>query len=1054
MANKKKILINDDNIDQFIRIDLGRTFHEIQKEKYDNDFDLSRQFRIERDRSRNFRIYGKLSSTIIDCNNLTLEIYSDANYSDLYSTTQSSTYSFDTDNIFRRKNGKYLIELNNYPFDSAYIRLVSDDFYYEDQSWEQKLVFYNVDGDFVSYGTNTFDFDAFGESALIIENDFYFFFNKHWIRLDLDVKEEKPREISFSTTGDEIEEGQVFNMQIYLNEASPFGNETCLFNLTSPATNFSYYFGQVASQTLEGEEGSQGIMFRNVGGNLAFYTALPSGALGIVTAGFPLVIGSGSYVGTHVILNVEEISFFNPYNDPDVEGDEYYTRYRITLDTSYDPDADNADETFSNIINYNIGSVPDIAVLLNGEPIEFPYPMSWEENEISKDLQIIVNDDVEIELKEEFTFSFSEKFRLENGIIPVSQLYILDQTERGKVKFSVGDVYKNRLLFEGRKAYNSNFSNNDVFDYSSPSVLRNGASWQGINAEFFPCDTMVVKIRNTGINSVIPVNPVFGLDQEIAILAGEEKSFPVKIGYDNFVPHKIKATYTGSTSPSDYEFYPVSKDFIVNGIKIPVNPEGVFHSYYVRFKAKLDGGQYDYIKNQGLEKDFKATFDDNESSITFSSKDGGGFLTVEITVEGWHLETIQEYTPSNQSGVNFELYANTANQKCYYEISFVKEGYRTMVVPPDFLETSEEGVNKYLVNVLGNVLTPYDQENEECFYLNRSIYNGGNFYGLGNVIPDSEDILTTFIEDEGEQGYAGTPMPLSEKVYTNHIALLSDNILPNSRLNLTTYGRFNLYGEILEAPFWGSNPVEVIPCTDENIVSFPTKKVIDVHIPFTDFSEVDGYRGFDFKLNNDVLYKIGRAGGSNTLHGNASIWWENGDQVWVYNSESEALAGNPSMQEVIDVGDSDGNFGGLVDGELIEVDKLRMRSKFLAQDFAVTNIDQYTPVEDTADLFQQLLDGFVNIIQEIGGGSNNTGGFNFAEYDPNFGMEFANPFGNTSNNFFISDEEELGLAGLELSQTQLDVLGTYITAQTIVPNLLVGDANVGRNGLGGFAYQI
>jgi|TARA_R110000851_G_scaffold85152_3_gene185289 hypothetical protein len=899
MANKKKILINDDDLDQFIRIDLGRTFHEIKKEKYDNDFDLSKQFKIERDRSRNFRIYGKLSSTIVDCNNLTLEVYSDANYSDLYYTTQSSPYSFNADNIFRKKNGKYLIELNNYPFDYAYIRLVSDDFYYEDQLWEQKLVYYNVDGDFVSYGTNTFDFGTFGETALIIENDFSFFFNKHWIRLDLDVKEEKIRKISFSTTGDEIEEGQVFNMQIFLNEPSPFGNETCLLNLSSPA-----------------------------------------------------------------------------------------------------------------------GSIPEVEVLLNGESIDFPYSMEWEEDEISKELQIIVNDDFEIELKEEFVFSLSEKFRLEDGIITVSKLYILDQTERGKVKFNIGDVYKNRLLFEGRKA--------GAINYSSPSVLRNGASWQGVNAEFFPCDDMVVKIRNTGINSVIPVNTVFNLDQEIVILAGEEKVFPVKIGYENFVPHKIKATYTPSSLSVD-------KEFIINGTKIPISNVISFNSY----KSLFDGGQYDYLKNQGLEKDFKVTFDDNESSITFSSKDGGGFLTVEITKEGWSLETIQEYIPSSQSGIYFELYANTVNQKCYYEISFEKNGYRTMVVPPDYLETSEEGVNKYLVNVLGDVLAPYDQENEECFYLNRSIYHGGGLYGLGNVIPDASDILVVVNEeDSGGEGYAGTPMPLSEKVYTNHIALLSDNVLYGSRRNLTTYGRLNLYGEILESPFWGSNPVGIIPCTDEEIVSFPTKKVIDVRIPEASITGLEGHRGFDFTLNNNALYKIGRNDDLGDLHRDASTWWEDGIGVKVYNSENELFAGNPSMQEVLDVGDNEGNFGGLVDGEVIGDDKLRMRSKFLAQDFSITNIDQYRAAEDTEEESEDIEEEFIN----------NTGGLNFATYTP--------AFGNVNDNFITSDEEELMLVESELSQAQLDALKTYITSQTIVPNLLVGDTNVGRNGLGGFAYQI
>jgi|GEM_PF-3490509 len=1043
---RKQILINEDNLDQFIRIDLRNTFNEIQKEKYDNNFDLERQFRLERNRSRNFRIYGKIASTAIDCNSLILEVYSDAGYNDLYTTIQTTTLAFDADNIFRKKDGKYLIELNNYPFDVAYIRLVSDDFYYEDQLWEQRLVFFDADGNFASYGTETVDINVLDESSIAIENDFPFFYNKHWIRLDLDIVEEKPREISFSSTGNELIEGGVLGITIFLNEPSPFGNETCVLNLESPSMNYPYYYGQVAGQTLDGDPENTSVLFRNVGGNLAFYTAVYETAAEVLSSQPLLTLQNSDYQGTYEVLEAEEFTFNVGQNNE-------YIRWRVILNTPFNPDAFNNDPTYSSIFTYYLGDAPDISVSLNGNAITFPHSMSWEENEQEKSLQIIANDDFQVELREEFTFTFSDLFRLENGLIPVSNVFIIDDTPKGIAKFKVEGVFKNGLFFEGRRANNSNYTTPTQFRYSSPSVLRNGALWQNVNQEFYPTESLQVVITNKGLNTVIPENPALDVQQEFVLLSGEEVELNYDVKYQNLIPMKVKATYTGGTQPSDFEINPYG-EFLVNGVPLPKNLEsGEFLTYYNRFKSRLNGLSYDYYNLQALEKDFNIIFDDNEKSMTFTAKDGGTFVNVEITIQGWVVEVIQPFNENPQIPLEFNLYSNTSTLKCQYDISFKKTGYRTMTVPSQSLDTSSEGVQYYLNNVIGQVLAPYYQEFDEAFYINRSIYEGGNFYDLGNVIPESNDILVILNEEEGEQGYGGTVMPLAEKVYTRHAILLSDNGLPNSRLNLTTYGRFNNFGELVEPPFWSTTQVDCIDVTREFTVTQPTRKIIDVIIPSVNQDDVSGTRNFEFAINNNSLFSVGKIQSTN-INSNASLWWENGNSIRISNPETdETFAGLPSFQEAVETGDEEGNLGGLVTGTLIDPDRLRLRSNFSAQDFTIQNIVQYNEPEEVGDLFTNFIDGLVDFIQNSGiSDQNNSGGFTFAEYDPNMGYTWATPNGNTDEVFFES-EDELAVAGLDLLDSQITVLNSYIRSRTVVPNLLVGDLNIGRNGLGGFSFE-
>ena len=123
MDEKLKILLGSEDIiarnneDLYININLNRSFFEYKKEKYDNDFDLAQQFDKERNLSRDFRIYGIVDSNVINTNFISLKVYSDSGATNLVQQISTSSMNFnDSINVFNKKRGKYLINLNNYLF--------------------------------------------------------------------------------------------------------------------------------------------------------------------------------------------------------------------------------------------------------------------------------------------------------------------------------------------------------------------------------------------------------------------------------------------------------------------------------------------------------------------------------------------------------------------------------------------------------------------------------------------------------------------------------------------------------------------------------------------------------------------------------------------------------------------------------------------------------------------------------------------------------------------------------------------------------------------------
>jgi len=192
MDNRKKILLGEkdvisrDNEDMFININLNNTFAEIRNEKFENVFDVAKQFEKERNTSRNFRIYGTINSNVAHSDGISLNILSSQTASPLFQVF-STPLVYNEVNAFGKRIGKYLIEFDYCPYEILYIQIPGNTINYSTQTFAQQLVFKDPDGNFIDYGTQTNEIDVNG-NTIEINNDFYFLYNKHWIKKDLLIK--------------------------------------------------------------------------------------------------------------------------------------------------------------------------------------------------------------------------------------------------------------------------------------------------------------------------------------------------------------------------------------------------------------------------------------------------------------------------------------------------------------------------------------------------------------------------------------------------------------------------------------------------------------------------------------------------------------------------------------------------------------------------------------------------------------------------------------------------------------------------------------------------
>jgi len=185
-----KNTIDKSNEDIFINLTLERSFNELKKERFDNNFNLADQFRNERNTSRDFRIYGQISSSVADCDNLSLIAYGDTGLTIQVASVNSSPTGLFGKNVFGKKNGKYLISLEDYPGNFVYIVAQNGGSnLFNSQVFAQQLVFLDGEGNFIEYGNDTIEITP-NNSIVTIQNDFTFFYQKHWINLDINIDSE------------------------------------------------------------------------------------------------------------------------------------------------------------------------------------------------------------------------------------------------------------------------------------------------------------------------------------------------------------------------------------------------------------------------------------------------------------------------------------------------------------------------------------------------------------------------------------------------------------------------------------------------------------------------------------------------------------------------------------------------------------------------------------------------------------------------------------------------------------------------------------------------
>jgi len=261
-------IIDRDNEDIFLNVALTRSFNELEKERFDNNFNIAEQFREERNTSRNFCIYGQVDSVVTDCDNLEVYYYTynpvvtgndlttnqiayikirrpdvfafnstdeevrtwfenagkrgfpwvnlAGNGITTITTTLNDIENIEFDlqspigfvrttpialsgkNVYGFKKGKYLIDLNGYDFKFIKIIIRGEAGKFENQLYVQQLVFFDGNGDLVEYGSETVEITR-GGNITVVNNNFPFFYDKHWINRTLQIdSESNPVSASFT----------------------------------------------------------------------------------------------------------------------------------------------------------------------------------------------------------------------------------------------------------------------------------------------------------------------------------------------------------------------------------------------------------------------------------------------------------------------------------------------------------------------------------------------------------------------------------------------------------------------------------------------------------------------------------------------------------------------------------------------------------------------------------------------------------------------------------------------------------------------------------------
>lgn len=247
----QKQYIGKENTDNFIDVDLSRTIETIKNDSINNIFDFQQQFILERNASLKFCIYGSVESRYGNCDNVAIKItvadtdninnsvpiYSPHIYTAITSATTLTTLSKPlsanqnalTKNLYGAAKGSYFIlfELDKSVLDdkknkSVYLKIFDplNDLY---GNFSIPIIYFNDEDEPIAFGTENADFTKTNE-IFEINNNFPFFFDRHWVKLNLEPNgPAKAFFVSGSTTVSETNPS--VDIEVTLDSPSEFGLE-------------------------------------------------------------------------------------------------------------------------------------------------------------------------------------------------------------------------------------------------------------------------------------------------------------------------------------------------------------------------------------------------------------------------------------------------------------------------------------------------------------------------------------------------------------------------------------------------------------------------------------------------------------------------------------------------------------------------------------------------------------------------------------------------------------------------------------------------------------
>lgn len=936
MKNKIKILlpeersVTSENVDLFLNLDLNVQFSEFKKERFDNDFDLAAQFTKERNQSRDFIIYGEIDSTVIDCVGVPIRVYSDPDHTNLINVITTTKLSYDTDNVFGKKKGKYYIKLVNYQHESVYFKIPSNNFSYKDQKWSQKLVFRDADNNIIPYGTETVDVNIDG-TIVQIDNNFPFFFNKHWIRLNYNFIEEKKAKISFNINSQTFQEGQTGFVNVVLDKPSPFGLEIATINMRENSALSDFIVAQTFNDVGFGNDIiiSAPNNFPEFANKATFISQIPVDKVHLIQAGLDIRVINGSYAGYYSILSSFPVTFGTT---PDL--------YLIIISADYNEFGTNGVP-----MNFRVGTMPDITFEMNGVPVDFPFTTYWAANEISKTISFTANTDFEVEFTELVTLELTNFLNVRKGKIPETKIIFENTTPRNYVQLFFGPAYENYVHFTGRTY--SLLGIIQPTTMQSPSVLRNGYRFENRNEEFYPSSGYLLKVKNEGGRTIFPANPNLGIQEDTIFPVGDIKRIPITTVFAGAQKHKIRLAFpfnyqvsTVISGSSDSLFYSI------NGKKTYAVSRG-----YLFFKSMITGSGFDWWNLYNIEKPFDYELNDTAFTVTLTSKSPGvklDFGTNDFLVTATTLTNFVEKPQIEQSLI---LLANSEeNTQARYSFSIEKSGYRTLNIPVNPITAGQSPIPYYLVTSYSNILRPYYDDMQQPYY------------GSASTI-DDQSLMYGQI-DFAQPSY----MPRGTAIM-NGVALLSDGIIPYSRENLTSYGLGE--GQFMAGFF--PQRIDPIIGTYEIVAQAPSRKVIDLTIPYDPTFINNYYRGFDFKFGNLGDETVFRFSGVGITYRNQAQWW------WTNIVPTRDIGGillsNATVQERLDIGNVGNSISeGPVAGSLLDFNTIRMVSKTEGQDFTIENLIQYPTSPANTHISFEVIVPHV-LVGDINPSNNGLGGF-------------------------------------------------------------------------------